>query len=469
MPLAVPAAAFEVLAYLSVVGVATFFFLMGWLSSNGAAVLTTVLLSVLIVLAWTRFDQGRHPCFLFLCTLLLFQGGRLVGYCLGITPDPFVIELMTATPFGVSREEAGIVLLAIVLSGICIYAPCRWSYVRIHPPGDEALRRYLPYLYTVFIFTISAQLLKNYIYLRYALDNGWYLVYFNDYNRLAASVPMPIRLVALLNLPVFLAIFVVEKRKKLLWVIVTLYFAVAALFLATGQRMDMFSMILVLWYLARIKSTKPARMVKLALLAAAMILIAIIVGATRSGDFDEQAYKLGPLGLIAQQGISLNVTELTVKYKGLFQPYIASYLVHDLRSRFVSSDVSQYVRGWYFGFDTSVFLNPSLFRLGFGTGGAYLSEMYLLGGIGGVVVLSFLVGCGLKLLYESGRNAWALIVVATILPDIILMPRGGLLVWASDLIRDAILVCPLLAGWWLFSLLSCIHGSLPKALPPETI
>ena len=155
-PLAVPPAAFEVLGYLCVVAVGTLCFLIGWLTPNQAGALTVLLLSFLIVLAWKRFDQGRHPCFLFLCALLLFQGGRLLGFCLGVTPDPLEIELFTPAPFSIPREEAGIVLLAIALSAICVYAPCRWNYRRIQPPGDQAVRRYLPYLYVVFFFALSA-------------------------------------------------------------------------------------------------------------------------------------------------------------------------------------------------------------------------------------------------------------------------------------------------------------------------
>jgi hypothetical protein len=204
----VPTAAFEVLGYLCVVAVGTLSFVIGWLTPNQAGVLTVLLLSLLIVLAWNHFDQGRHPCFLFLCTLLFFQGGRLIGFCLGVTPDPFAIELFTPAPFSIPREDAGIVLLAIALSAICVYAPCRWNYRRIPPPGDQAVRRYLPYLYVVFFFTISASLVKNYLYFRYAQDHG-YLAFFNDYYRLAATIPLPVRLVALLDLPVFVAIFVI--------------------------------------------------------------------------------------------------------------------------------------------------------------------------------------------------------------------------------------------------------------------
>ena len=463
-PLAVPTACFEVLGYLSVVAVGTLCYLMGWLTPNAAGVLTVLLLSSLIVLAWKRFDGGRHPCFLFLCTLLLFQGGRLIGFCLGVTDNPLDIELFTPAAFSVSREAAGIVLLAIVLSAICVYAPCRWSYRRIAPPGDRDVRRYLPYLYVVFFFTISASLIKNYLYFRYALANG-YMAFFTDYYRLAASVPLPVRLIALLDLPVFLALFVIEKRKKYLWTITVLYFAVAGLYLATGSRGVTLSQVLAVWYLARIKSAKRARILVPVLLIVILIGVAIVIDATRQSAPGEEYSLLGPAEFLAQQGLSVNVTELAIKYEHLFRPHIVSYLFHDLWGEFVPSDISRYVPGGYLGWDMVVFLNPRMARLGFGTGGSYLAEMYLLGGLGGVVVLSLLLGYGLNFIYGCGRNAWGLIVVALILPDFLLMPRADILAWVSTLMRNAILFCPLAVGWGIFSLLTTVRGS-SRTLPP---
>jgi len=102
----IPMAAFEVLGYLIVVGISTLAFLAGWLTVNGAVVLTVLLLTTLIVLSWVHLGQGRHPVFLFLCTLLLFQGGRLIAYCLGSIPDPFLVEVMVDSPFAISRNDA---------------------------------------------------------------------------------------------------------------------------------------------------------------------------------------------------------------------------------------------------------------------------------------------------------------------------------------------------------------------------
>src|SRR5271165_6122825 len=143
----IPMAAFEVLGYLIVVGISTLAFLAGWLTVNGAVVLTVLLLAALIVLSWIHLGQGRHPAFLFLCSLMLFQGGRLIGYCLGAESDPMQVVIMTPAPFQVPREIAGLVLLALALSAICIYAPCRWMYRPIAPPSDVTVTKCLPYLY----------------------------------------------------------------------------------------------------------------------------------------------------------------------------------------------------------------------------------------------------------------------------------------------------------------------------------
>ena len=179
-----PAAAFEVLIYLAVVALASLCFLAGWLPVNGAIVLTVVLLATLIVSSWVSLGHGRHPCFIFLCTLMLFQGGRLVAFCLGSISDPFLVDVMVDTPFGVSSSTAGIVMLCIALSAICIYAPCRWNYRPIPPPTDTNVRKYLAYLYLVFFSSLPFLLYKNYLYYQYIQQHGGYMVFFSDYGKL---------------------------------------------------------------------------------------------------------------------------------------------------------------------------------------------------------------------------------------------------------------------------------------------
>ena len=449
-------AAFEVLAYLAVVAVATLCFLAGWLAVNGAVVLTVVLLATLIVMSWINLGHGRHPCFLFLCTLMLFQGGRLIAYCLGSISDPFLVEVMVDAPFGISRSDAGIVMLCIALSAICIYAPCRWNYRRIPPPSDLNVRRYLPYLYLVFLSSLPFLLYKNYLYYRYIQGHGWYTVFYNDYDRLAASVPLVVRVVALLTLPVLVAIFVFETRKKFLYTVVALYFCSSIVILLTGTRMGTFSLILSLWYVSRIKSTKDARVWRLVVLAAALVVVANLIGLARFGEEIEGRSAIDPVAFIATQGVSLAVTEVAVIHRNLFEPYVFSYLLHELQIEFVSSDVSSYFRGRQFGFDISVFLNPYLFAQGYATSGAYVAEAYVIGGTFGVIVISLLIGGGLRFVYACSRNATKLVLVALVLPQVLLMPRGFLLGWGSTLIRAVILLVPLVLGWSLYQFVTSV-------------
>ncbi len=459
------AAAFEVLGYLGVVGIGTLCFLLGWLHPNEAAVLTVILLSALILLAWNRFHQGRHPCFLFLCVLMLFQCGRLIGYCAGAIPDPLRVELLTTNPFTIPNNEAGITLLSIVLSAICIYAPCRFYYQRFSPPSDVEVRRYLPYLYLLFFATLPIQLFKNYRYYEYAQEHGGYLFIFLRHGDLASSVPLFVRAISLVSLPAFVAIFVFEKRKGLLSTVTVLYFATASLILLLGSRGSIFALVLALWYAARVKSRKKPRILLAAGLALVLILVADVVRTVREGSIPNSNYVFLPVEFLATQGVSLNVTEVAVKYRELFAPHVGSYLLSALQDAFVASDTSNYFRGKALASDVAVFLNPEAFTLGQGTGSSYVGEAYVIGGVGGVMVISLLIGLGFHLLHRFSRNPFSLFVVAMVLLEVLLMPRGNLVDWFSVLMRNAISIMLLLAGWKIYALLTSIRhtASLPPA------
>jgi len=452
--LRIPAAAFELFAYLAAVAIATLCFLAGWLPVNGAVVLTVVLLASLIVMSWINLGQGRHPCFLFLCMLMLFQGGRLIAYCLGGVTDPLAVGLMLQVPFAVTRNVSGVVLLCLTLSAIGVYTPCRWNYRLVPPPSDIGVSRYLPYLYLVFVASLPFLLYKNYLYFRYVQAHGGYVVFFSDYGSLAASVPFVVRIMALLPLPVLLLIFVFESRKKLLYAIVTLYFVSSVVLLLTGTRMASFSLILTLWYVAWIKSAKPARFWRLAVLAAALVIVANLIALARFGEEIEGRAAADAVGFIATQGISLGVTEVAVMHPEKFRPYVFSYLLHELQLEFVASDVSSYFRGRQFGYDVSVFLNLPLFSTGIATAGSYVGEAYVICGTLGVVVISLLLGGGLRFLYTCSSNLKALVVVAFVMPQVLLLSRGLLMGWASSLLRAFVLLLPIVLGWSLYQFMA---------------
>jgi hypothetical protein len=446
-----PGAAIELCVLSAILGIGVLTFEVGWLSPEQAAAGTACFLLCLDMLAWKRFDEGRHPCFLFLCVLTLLQCGRFLAYMLGNGSHPLRIAGLAPHPFDLTRIEAGTVLLCLSLSALCIYAMCRWNYRRITPPSDVPVAHYLPYLYTVFYSTLPIQLYKNYAYYQFMQKHGGYLYFWTHHGDIVSSVPLFARAIVVINAPAFLAIFVFERRKKWIWLAVASYLSTTIVTLLIGFRSSVFVLVLVLWYIAKIKSTKKTRVVALAALALVLMVVGGLVQTMRgSGASGFSGYSFAPLEFIKLEGDSIDVSSVAVKYEKMFAPCAVSYLWYDLQDAFVLRDAADYVKGQRLPNDVSVLLNPVAFSRGRGEAGSYLAEMYLLGGVAGVVVLSLLLGSGLHLLHSLSRNALSLFVIASILPVIILMPRGQLLDWASDLLKTGLAVAVLCFGWVIY-------------------
>jgi len=445
--LRLPAAAFEVLGYLAVVAAATLAFLAGWLTVNAAVVLTVALLGSLIVLSWVHLGQGRHPVFLFLCAMMLFQGGRLIAYVIGLEPDPMLVRTMAPNPFIIGANYQGIVLLCIALASVFTYAPCRWRYRPAVPLETGSVQQYLPYLYILFSLALPAQAYKNFQYYEFIQKHGSYVLFFANHEALAMSVPFLIRAVPLISVPVFLAILICERRKVLVYVVTALYFASASLILVMGSRGAFFTTIIAVWYIARRKVASRSRLLLSIPMAVAMLLAADVVQGFRESG--RPAFDVAPTieGVLVSQGASIDVTQLAVKYPERFRPYTVSYLLQETTEAFYMSTPSNYYKGRAFGFDATVFLSPRFFSYGYGVSGSYVGESYLLGGVFGVAVISFLMGSGLNLLYKLSAYPVTLFMAVSILPEIITKPRGPLLDWVSTLARWAISICILWVGW----------------------
>lgn len=467
-PTTVPAAAFEVLGFLAVVAGATLCFLAGWLPVNGAAVLTVILLATLIVLSWIRLGQGRHPALLFLCALMLFQGGRLIGYCLGGEPDPMRVVIMAVAPFDVSRHDSGLVLLALSLSAICIYAPCRWLYRPVGPPRLVEVRKYLPYLYILLVATLPVQLFKNYRYYEYVQQHGGYVFIYVNHAAIASSVPFWVRAITLISLPVFVAIFVFEQRRLRLFLATALYFATASLILLLGSRSGPFLLAATLWWVARVKSLRKTRIVLLATGVMALLMVAYVIQEKRK-DEPGANYRFSLVRLVVSQGASLNVTEVGFKYRDLFSPFFGSYLLTGLEAAFVASDASNYHRGKSLAIDVSEFLSAAGYEYGYGTAGSYIPEAYVGGGMIAVILVSIALSLGLHAIYRFSGNALLLFVFAMSLSEIISMPKGGLLDWASIFLRNCVSFALLWFGWKVYSLLLSIRQTPPADSAPGIV
>lgn len=463
-----PEAAIEVLASLLLISAATILFVTGGISENQAAVVTLLLLVALTSLAWQRFDGGRHPCFFFLSLLTLFQAGRMIAYCIGGKDEIFRVTLMTSCQFDLPRAAAGTVLLALALSALCVYAPCRWNYRPLPPLRNGTFGGFLAYSYLLFALSLPVQLYKNYCYYAYARDHGGYLVFFTDHGGLAASIPLPVRAISLISLPALIGILVLERRAAPLRAASAIYFLAAAPVLLTGSRGGIFSLALALCYLSKIKSARRAGLYTLGLLASALAVAGALIGSLRIENGESRPFA-GPAQFIADQGMSLNVTEVAVRYRERFAPHVVSYLASELRSAFVAADQTNYIAGKRFSDDLAMFLNPAAYRLGFGGGSSYVAEAYLAGGLGAVALLSAGIGALLHGMRRASRHPLGLFLVTLILPDVLWMPRGGLLDWVSAAMRVGISVLLMLLGWFGYRTLARIGRVLwlgGPALPP---
>jgi hypothetical protein len=444
-------AAAELLVYAAGFLAGTLAYATHLVSENGAAALTLLLLTLLSISAWRRFDGGRHPCFLVLCMLIVFCGGRIVGHCLGVLEDPLRVDLMTPLPFDLAPEQNGTVLACLCLSALCIYGPCSLRYQRTAPLDVKETSRYLPYLYTAFVLLLPVQALRNLQYYLYLRDHG-YLAFFIDHQGLTAQIPLVLRVASTFLLPVFLAIFVFETRKALVWLVTCVYFGSALLILLAGSRGAVFALALALWYVAKRKSAARSRI--LIMVAATLLVMAAasLIGSSRDTPGMSSSIA-SPAKFMVGQGATLGVLEACVAYRSQFSPFAWSYLTHELESAFVASDQAHYVRGIRFSDDMAVFLNPGAYNQGFGSGSAYLAESYALGGLWGVAAISVLIGFGLHLLHLASRSPRLLVVVALLLPEVLWMVRGGLLEWLSMLVRSCLLLSILGAGWIPYSIL----------------
>ena len=407
----------EITAWLLVIGTANLLVFLGVLSEEGCVWVATLLLLGIFLASWKAFEGGRHPCFLFLGMLLVFQGGRLIAHILGALPNPMQIAVATPVPFTIGTRAAEITLLMLVISAICIYIPCRLSYrtVVFEPAAGD---RWLLALYLLIFITFPLAFYKNWIYFSFIRSHGGYLAVFTDNAEIIQSAGSFVRAIALINGTALLVAYVLERRtKRIVWVLV-LYFSLSILDLLIGFRGKFFSQALVLWYIHKLKKGRGFNLLPLVSTATIASILAVIVAGLRQ---DQSIRLLSPVGFLAQQGASLNVTEAAVAFHHLFHRFAVGYLWGGFRNGI--SPITTTERGHLWTADLSMFLNPFSARLGFGTGSSYLAELFLFAGVPAVIIGSLAVGIVIATLHKSSFRPWGGVFLVLVLPTLIYLPR----------------------------------------------
>jgi hypothetical protein len=414
-----------------------------WITLGTGVTFSVCLLTGLIFLAWKRFDGGRHPCFLFLAMLMIFQGGRLIGYVFGFLDDPFQIVVETAIPFGISASASRITLLLITLSAFCVYLPTRWRFTPVRLDASSA-QEWLPAAYLLLALTFPFMFYKNYIYLSYIRSHGGYLAVFTDNDAIVGSAGGLVRAISLIAYNVFLIIFVLERRRKFLVPVTILFLATTALELLIGFRGKVFLLLITLWYLNNLKKGARFRLLPLVASVAVLSLLAVLTAGFRE---NKEAETLSPIAFIAGQGTSLGVTEVAVEYRDLFRQHAASYLLNSIETAYKSS--FEFGDGQLFDNDLSIFLNRFAFHLGFATGSAYLAEAYLVGGTVFVILVSIGIGIALRILHIASVHTSGNVMLVVFMPGLIYLPRTGLMDPLAAGIRSIIAILAVCVCLWI--------------------
>lgn len=394
------------------------------------AVFTALVLTVLLFSAWRRFDGGRHPCFLFLAMMVIFQGGRLIGFVLGVTREPMQIEVATAVPLNVSSESARIALFLIVVSALCAYIPCLLSY-RPAALRETRWADWLPALYLLIAFTFPFALYKDLMYFLYLRSHGGYLAVYTDNAAVLQSAGPIARSVSIVCAAALLIAYVLERRRRWVAPLLTLYFALSILDLLIGFRGKVFTEFLSIWLLHNLKTGRKFQLVPI--VASALLLNGVAVAAAAYRE-EIGIQMLSPISFLADQGVSMNVTEAAVEYQSRFARHGLNYVIGGFTSGITPSNPTDEGRLWTA--DLTKYLNPSAAEMGFGTASTFLAELYLLRGIPAVVVGSLCVGYCLAYFHRISSTIPGAMALAFLLPSLIYLPRAELLNPLAVLIKS---------------------------------
>lgn len=410
--------AIQTALYLTALLISAVLVLSGILGLTACLWLALLLYLSLLLIAWQRFDGGRHPCFVFLGLLMLFQMGRLIGHALGATHDPFDVVVQTLLPIQVSAATSETLLFIVLLSATCVYAVCAWN---VRPatlrPGSE--QQWLAACYLLLALSFPFVLYKNYEYFQFIRSHGGYLAIFTENQEVTGSAGPLARIMSVVAYDAFVLVYVLERNgRRLAWVTAA-FLSTSVLELAIGLRGKVFLFLITLWFVRNLKTGKRFQLGTLAIAAIVVSFAAVAISGFREM---RTTALVGPAGFIAGQGVSMGVTQIAIEDRSLFRPHVTAYFKNEVLQAYYP--LSHFEQGQFFDNDLSIFLNAAAFRAGFGTGSSYLAEAWIAGGILGVLCISVLIGLALRWLHHVSRHWIGAVALAILLPTIVYLPRS---------------------------------------------
>lgn len=400
--------------------------------------LTVNLLICLLMLSWLITKKGRHPVFLFLATLLIFQGGRLIAWLLSDELNPFQV-VFVSYPLYLRESTAKATLLLIIVSAFVTFVIALLTAQKKIPKHnaffDYANIPYANFFLLLFIVTSPFWLYKNLSYLAYAIANGGYLAIYQGDGEHLQNVGTLARLLSQLSFAAFICYFVYEPHKKRLIYTTTIFVIGSVIELLIGLRGKFIIQILGLVYLYTKKFRNGYSLKYLIILLSLIVVMSLAIEIFR----ENKAFTFRGIDyFLAGQGSSMLVTGLAVEYDLMFSPNAFSYFFNGIVGVFKhqnSFDTNQ-----LFATDLSRYINPEAFKNGYATGSSFLAESYLVGGVFFVILASAIIGALLSAIDRIQKPS-VLAFSYFLFIYIMYLPRSSLLEPVGQFIKAAPFVC----------------------------
>lgn len=417
------------------------------------------LLLMTAYLTWRQTEQGNHPIFLLMVFLALFQFGRMFSWFISGEWNIAWFDLATARPFTVEERGLKQAMLMVPLSASFVYLGFfakKGRNVLTFTKNDQ-MRAFFGWLY---FLTIGFVVIKDVSYLRYTLEHGGYMATYLGGGEHVEQVGLPIRALALLNTMAFLPYLILENRKRLILIAMGSYLAVLVLELLVGLRGKFFINFMFLWMVYNIKTGSSFKPITAGAVGSGLIFAAIgaeIFRQSRSSSLDVNLVEY----FLDSQGVSFFVTVASVIYHDVFERHSIEYLLNQFLVPFIH--VAKFGEGALLTLDLTSFLNPMAAKLGFGTGDAYLANLYLLGGYLAVALGSLLIGSFSAWITRAPESPFWRTISLSILMWIPYLPRSGYLEPIATSIKYFLVAAFGFALYALFAWLkSCLDGSVSR-------
>lgn len=393
-----------------------------------------------VIIYFTLFGKRWHPVFIFIGTLSLFQGGLFIGN-INTEFNPSYIPLMGANLY-VSDETVRMSVLLLILSYWFVllggYLGNKSKVSHFYKSSLSNNNFYRIFFLILFFITLPFYAYKQLNYFNYFLNYG-YLAFYKS-SEFLENVAFLTRAISFFTPISFLGYFLLENKKKKIFLIASIFFTFNIFTLLSGFRGSFFTFWLVFLLFYYLKFNSKLSILKVFLIFTFIAIVSVLISLGReSANYNISKLDKNPLlEFIKQQGVSFYVTEMAVEFSDEFSPKIFDYLLWQPISAILSTALS--VPGRAFATDLMIKINYDGYLAGFGVGSAYIAEAYLLGGPPAVFFVSFFIGYLLSRLFNifAYSNIYLKIVIFTAIQYMIYLPRDLLLMPLSQVIKVSI-------------------------------